>query len=96
MEIWLTKSAYMHKEHGNIVRSKRTSKEMTLCLQLIKRIREDDYLAPNKVFTSRNWRTNGHFGVEPFDFNPESDKLLQQDLNYLMDYLKKHLLSFWD
>lgn len=98
-EDWLKRSSDMHTKRGNLIRSDRTAKEMKIAHCLINRIREKDYSNPNKVLPCRNKhipRDSMGLGLESFDYNPREDELKKQDVGYLFDFMKKHILGWWD
>lgn len=99
VEDWLKHSSKMHNKHGCLVRSDRTAKEMKIAYSLISRIREDEYSKPNKVFPCRNRHVKENIlnlGLEAFDYNPEAEDLRKQDVEYLFNFMKKHILNWWD
>lgn len=96
IEDWLRNSSKKHSTIGHLVRSKRTSREMLIAANLIDRINNRDYSEPNKVFSCRNKHIKkGSLGGS-FDYNPLEDELRKQDLDYLLDYIKKHIFTWWD
>lgn len=100
MEIWLRNASHQHKVKGNLVRSDRTSKELLVAAELVKRIKNDEiYDKSNPVFSSRNSYVKEAalgLGLEAFSYGRGSDKKRQADLDYLMDFMKKHLFGWWD
>ena len=83
---WLDNSSKQHKENGVLVRSNRTAKEMLIASNLIKRINDSDiYYKPNMVFNTKN----------KFLYI-SSEKQEKQDINYLFDFMKKHIQGWWD
>ena len=99
LQDWLEHSSKMHKERGCLVRSDATAKQMKIAAALIKRINEDSYDTPNKVFDCRNTYIKGTFcGIENevFSYNPKGHELRNQDVEYLFDFIKKHVLHWWD
>lgn len=99
LQDWLEHSSKMHKERGGLVRSDVTSKQMKIAAALIKRINEDEYSSPNKVFGCRNGHIQGNFcglGNEGFSYNTKEQELRKQDVEYLFDFMKKHVLTWWD
>ena len=99
LQDWLEHSSKMHKERGCLVRSDVTAKQMKIAAALIKRINEDEYSSPNKVFGCRNRHIQGDFcglGAEGFSYNPKEQELRKQDVEYLFDFMKKHVLTWWD
>ena len=83
---WLEDSAKQHKEKGVLVRSNKTAKEMIIASNLIKRITEEEiYYKPNKLFDNKN--------KFPYSYCETQRK---QDIDYLFDFMKKHLTGWWD
>ncbi len=99
MEVWLRNSSHKHKTKGNLLRSDKTAKEMRIASELIKRIKDDEYDKPNKVFDSKNGHIEADsmgLGLEAFSYSKNADQRKKEDLTYLMDLMKKHLLGWWD
>ena len=99
MEVWLRDSSHKHRTKGNLVRSDKTSKEMLIAAELIKRIKAEEYDKPNKVFKGKNRVVAKDFmgmGLDSFSYSKDADKQLKADVEYLMLIMKKHLLSWWD
>ncbi len=99
MEVWLRNSSHKHKTKGNLLSSDKTSKEMLIAAELIKRIKADEYYKPNKVFNSKNVHIEAGsmgLGLDDFSYSNNADQRKQDDLTYLMDLMKKHLLGWWD
>ena len=99
MEDWLENSSKQHSKHGHLVSSDKTAKQMKVAAALIKRIREDEYHDNlNKVFPCRNKTAIDKFclGEHALEWNRDSDLLRKQDLQYLMKFMEKHILGWWD
>lgn len=100
MEIWLRNASHQHKTKGNLVRSDRTSKELLIAAELVKRIKNDEiYDNPCEVFKSRNSYVKADalgLGLDAFCYGKDGAKKRQADLDYLMDFMKKRLLGWWD
>ena len=99
IEDWLKHSSEMHSKHGHLVRSDRTAKEMKIAANLLHRINSHDYSKPNKVLPCRNKHIEAdsmRLGLEAFDYNPKENELKKQDVDYLFDFMKKHILTWWD
>ena len=99
MEDWLENSSKQHSKHGHLVGSDKTAKQMKVAAALIKRIREDEYHNNlNKVFPCRNKTVMDKFclGKHALEWNPKEDLLRKQDLQYLMKFMEKHILGWWD
>jgi hypothetical protein len=83
---WLEYSAEMHKKEGVLVRSDKTSQQMKIAKMLIDRITEDDiYYNDNVVFCGKRGSSYKRILYQK-----------QNDIDYLFDYMKKHLTSWWD
>ncbi|MCP3683187.1 MAG: hypothetical protein GY861_10890 [bacterium] len=96
---WLDHSSKMHANRGNLVKSVRTSREMKIAVNLIARIEDNNYDTPNKVFPCRNGHVNSSdFGwdIGDFYYNKAGDDLRKQDIDYLFNFMKKHILTWWD
>lgn len=92
----------MHREHGNFVRSKDTSNKLKVITELLKRIRNDNYDSPCKVFECRNKVIKRDETTIPFSKDiiyldsKYTDNLRKQDKQLVFGMLAKHLDSFWD
>ena len=99
MEDWCDNASTQHSKHGHLVSSDKTAKQMKVAAALIKRIREDEYHNNlNKVFPCRNKTAMDKFclGEHSLEWNMDSDLLRKQDLQYLMKFMEKHILGWWD
>lgn len=98
--LWLDHSSKSHRDKGHLLRSKRTSHQMKVVSGVLKRIIEDEYDKPCRVFTSRNKMTSSAkiFGNEEFEYLDlkYQNKHRQADIDFVFDMIKKHLLSWWD
>lgn len=100
MTLWLDNTSKLHRERGHLLRSHRTARELKTVSGLLKRIIDDNYDKPNKVFTSRNKLTScakmfGNDDFEYLDFKYQN-KNRQADIDFAFELMKKHLLSWWD
>lgn len=97
----------MSKAHttGNLVRSEQTAKELLIVAELVKRIREDEY-----VFNKGRYEHTGK-GILGMEFVQKEHQLPKNkaksfyklvdsnrkaDLELLTKILKRKLLTFWD
>ena len=102
-----TCSRDMSKAHttGNLVRSEQTAKELLIVAELVKRIREDEY-----IFNKGRYKHTGEglFGMEfiqedhqlPKNTSKSFYKLVDSsrkaDLELLTKMMKRKLLTWWD
>ena len=93
MILWTENASKMHHKNGNLVRSEATSKKLKVITELLKRIRDDEYDNPCKVFTKRN-KTSGCGYV--YINHKHQYKQRKQDKEYVFKLLAKHLDTFWD
>ena len=91
--LWLDHSSKAHRDKGHLLGSKRTGHQMKVVSGVLKRIIEDEYDKPCRVFTSRNKFTSSEF--EYLDLKYQN-KHRQADIDFVFDMMKKHLLSWWD
>lgn len=97
---WLDYSSKAHNDKGHLLRSKHTSHQMKVVSGVLKRIIEDDYDKPCRVFASRNKMTSAAkiFGNEDFEYLDlkYQNKHRQADIDFVFDVMKKQILSWWD
>lgn len=100
MILWLNNASKRHRDDGHLLRSHRTAKQLRIVSGVLKRIIDDNYDAPNKVFISRNKMTSCAeiFGNEEFEYLDFKwqEKHRQADIDFAFDMMKKHLLNWWD
>lgn len=86
MMLWLNNASKRHKDDGHLLRSHHEAKQLRIVSCVLKRIIDDNYDAPNKVFISRNSKIEGYnkiFGESGYtylDFKWQ-DKRRQADIN---------------
>lgn len=102
MILWTENASKMHHKYGNLVRSESTSKKLKVITELLKRIRDDKYNTPCKVFIKRNCTIVAEHSVLPLSEDYQyiqqkyQDKQRKQDKEYVFKLLAKHLDTFWD
>lgn len=100
MTLWLNNASKRHKEDGHLLRSNHTSKQLRIVSGVLRRIIDDEYDTPNKVFTSRNQVTSHAkmFDIEEFEYLDFKwqDKRRKADIDFAFDMMKKQLLNWWD
>lgn len=94
-----------HRDHGHLMRSEETAKELLVVSTLCKRLREDNYTDEVQGFECKgnSWR-DGEFYQKPNtlpsikykQFYKMRERVKQNDLELLCKILKTKLLSFWD
>lgn len=93
---WMEQSAeHYDSDDAHLISARDTAQKMRFVAQLIRRLRNHDYLAENKVFRNRN----DYCDFQDFDafyFDPKSDKRHAADMKYLFEYLNKHIYNMWD
>lgn len=94
-----------HKEHGHLMRSEDTAKELLIFSKLLKRIREDRYTDNKQEFVSDG---KGIFGgsfkqipntlpnIEAKSFYKLQGKQRNNDLKLAAHIFQRKLLSWWD
>ncbi|ADX88980.1 hypothetical protein TUST1-15_00140 [Vibrio phage ICP1_2005_A] len=101
MILWLNNASKRHRDDRHLVRSHRTTKQLRIVSGVLRRIIDDNYDAPNKVFISRNRKIEGYtkiFGEDGYtylDFKWQ-EKHRQADIDFAFDMMKKWLLGWWD
>lgn len=94
-----------HKNHGHLMRSEETAKELLIASTLLKRIREDKYI--DEV---QGWKRNegsmfgGEFYQKPNTlpsikskrFYKMREQMRKDELELVCKILERKLLSFWD
>ena len=101
MEYKLDRMEKLFRNEGHCVNSPKYAQEMRIARLLIKRIIADDYsdMAFDYVKTGENFM-DFDFVIRPMVTRQKiweyGDRQKQQDLNYLCDYIKKHLFCWWD
>lgn len=94
-----------HKNHGHLVRSEDTAKELLLVSTLLKRIREDKYTDEVQGYKSVEGKMfGGEFyqvpntlpSINAKKFYKMRQAVKQNDLDYLCKILKRKLFTFWD
>lgn len=100
MTLWLDNASKHHSKDGHLLRSHHTAKQLRIVSGVLKRIIDDNYDAPNKVFISRNKMTScaKMFGSEEvgyLDFKWQN-KRRQADIDFVFDMFKRCLLTWWD
>lgn len=94
-----------HKNHGHLVRSEDTAKELLIVSTLLKRIREDKYTDEVQGWSPKEgslW--NGGFYQKPNtlpsinakSFYKMREAVKKNDLDYLCKILNRKLFTFWD
>ena len=101
IEYKLKRMERLFREEGHCVGSGKSAQEMRIARLLIQRIVDDSY--SDMAFDFKE--TGDMFMDCWFEKRPMvpkqkaweyGDRQKQQDLNYLCDYIKKHLFSWWD
>lgn len=94
-----------HKNHGHLMRSEDTAKELLIVSTLFKRIREDKYTDEVQGYKSVEGKMfGGDFYQKPNTLPSINAKkfyklrqaVKQNDLDYLCKVLKRKLFTFWD
>jgi hypothetical protein len=100
MLLWVENASKAHRERGHLIRSKHTAKQLKTLSVVLRRIKEDEYDVPNKVFTSRNnlVKANGRFDGEDFEYLDlkYQNRQRQADIDFAFDMVKHRLLDWWD
>jgi len=98
MILWIENASKMHTKHGNLVRSEATGRDMKIVANVLKRIRDDNYDDINPVFECRNKRLSSLTCDKEYYMLAVKyqAKRRQADIDYALDMMKKHLLSWWD
>ena len=92
-----TCSRDMSKAHttGNLVRSEQTAKELLIVAELVKRIREDEYVF-NKGYMEFVQKEHQLPKNKAKSFYKLVDRNRKADLELLTKILKRKLLTWWD
>lgn len=94
-----------HKNHGHLMRSEDTAKELLIVSTLLKRIREDKYTDEVQGYEPKEGKMfGGSFYQKPNTlpsikakkFYKLREAVKQNDLDYLCKILKRKLFTFWD
>lgn len=101
-----TKDMYnTHKNHGNLVRSEDTAKELLIVSTLLKRIREDKYTDEVQGYEPQEGKMfGGEFYQKPNTlpsvkykkFYKMREAVKQNDLDLVCKIMKTKLFSWWD
>jgi len=93
-----------HKNHGHLMRSEDTAKELLIVSTLLKRIREDKYTdevegykhTEGKMFGGEFYqKPNTLPSIKTKRFYKMREAVKQNDLDYLCKILKRKLFTFW-
>lgn len=94
-----------HKNHGHLMRSEDTAKELLIVSTLLKRIREDKYTdevqgykcVEGEMFGGSFYqKSNTLPNINAKKFYKMREAVKQNDLDYLCKILKRKLFTFWD
>lgn len=95
----------LHKEHGHLVRSEDTAKELLVISELLKRIREDKYLdsvqgyehTEGKLFGGKFYQVpNTLPSINAKKFYRMREQVKKDDLSLVCKILERKLFTFWD
>ncbi|QVV97205.1 hypothetical protein 1992IndM4_0165 [Vibrio phage ICP1] len=105
MMLWLNNTSKRHRDDGHLLRSHRTAEQLRIVSGVLRRIIDDEYDTPNKVFISRNRKSScGNIFKDDWEWMEDfeyldfkwQDKRRQADIDFAFDMMKKKLLSWWD
>lgn len=105
MEIATKDMHECHRDHGHLMRSEETAKELLIVTTLIKRIREDNYTDGVQGFKSVEGKFfGGDFyqipntlpSITSKKFYRMRENVKKNDLELLCKILSRKLLTFWD
>lgn len=93
-----------HKNHGHLMRSDKTAKELLIFSNLCKRIREDEYsvgrlefdLGCKSVLPRFDNKPNTLPSRKSKSFHKLCEKMKQNDLELLSKMIRTKLLTWWD
>lgn len=93
-----------HKNHGHLVRSEDTAKELLIVSTLLKRIREDNYTDEVQGWEHKEGNWGGSFyqkpntlpSIDAKSFYKMREAVKKNDLDYLCKILNRKLFTFWD
>lgn len=96
-----------HKNHGHLVRSEQTAKELRVLSNLIKRVREDNYTEDKVELVNtgkKSWMSGWEFvqkkntlpNYNAKSFYKLTQKQRQNDLKLVCKMMERKLFSWWD
>ena len=95
----------LHRDHGHLVRSEETAKELLLLSELLKRIREDKYIDGVQGYKSEEGKLfGGEFFQKPNtlpsikskNFYKMREQAKKNDLSLACKLIERKLFTFWD
>lgn len=93
-----------HKNHGHLIRSEETAKELLIVSTLLKRIREDNYTDEVQGFKHTEGKMFGEFYQKPNTlpsikykkFYKMREAVKQNDLDLVCKMMKTKIFTWWD
>lgn len=94
-----------HRDHGHLMRSEQTAKELLVVSTLLKRMRENQYTESVQGYKSAEGKLfGGEFyqipntlpSIKAKHFYKMRQNVMQNDLEQLCKILKRRLFTFWD
>lgn len=95
----------LHRDHGHLVRSEETAKELLVLSELLKRIREDKYIDSVQGYKSEEGKLfDGEFFQKPNtlpsikskNFYKMREQAKKNDLSLACKLIERKLFTFWD
>lgn len=104
MYLWTKNASKLHRERGHLLRSDDTSRKLKLVSDVLRRIIDDEYDKPCKVFQCRNKIFKRGLFLEKFDIEEDmvyldlkyQNKQRQADVDFVFSFMAKNLQTFWD
>lgn len=93
-----------HKNHGHLMRSEETAKELLIVSTLLKRIREDNYTDEVQGWEHKEGNWGGSFyqkpntlpSIDAKDFYKMREAVKKNDLDLVCKMMKTKLFTWWD
>lgn len=100
MEVATKDMSECHKDHGHLVRSEETAKELKVMSLLLKRIREDKYYEDKQVFVLEDFEFEQVPNTLPSrkakSFYKLVEKMKKDDLELTCKIMQRKLFTWWD